>query len=110
MITSLVHHPCEVALHLVSEDVFIHPPPPSSDYPGHDKTLAGLVEVRCPSARTIPGVKVELQGIQTLAFPEAVTPSYSPVWMRLIMSSDEAPSFVATVQPVAAVNSSVSWA
>ena len=47
---------------------------------------------------------------RTLAFPEAETPSYAPVWMRLIMSSDDAPSFVFTVHPVAAVNSSVSWA
>ncbi len=48
MITSLVHHPCAVSLHLVSEDIFIHPPPPQSEFPGEDKTLRGLVEIKCP--------------------------------------------------------------
>ncbi len=47
---------------------------------------------------------------RTLALPETETPSYAPVWIRLIMSSELAPSFVLTLQPVADVNSSVSTA
>lgn len=71
MINSFVQQPCEVALHVGSPDVFIHPPPPHSRVPGNDQTVSGLVEIRCPSERTIQGVKVTLQGLQTLAFPES---------------------------------------
>jgi hypothetical protein len=37
---------------------------------------------------------------RTLAFPDAETPSYWPVESRSIMSSELAPSFVFTAQPV----------
>lgn len=72
MFNSLIHQPCEISLHLVSSDVFIHPPRPTSELPGHDQTLRGLVEVRAPSERTIQGVRVQLQAHQTLAVPEVV--------------------------------------
>ncbi|KDN46491.1 hypothetical protein K437DRAFT_268139 [Tilletiaria anomala UBC 951] len=88
MINSLVHNGCEVSLHLVSEDIFVHPPPLNSDLPGEDKTLSGLVEIKCPSERTIQGVKVTLQGIQTLSFPDggASTPSgHSLRWEEKII-------------------------
>ena len=42
---------------------------------------------------------------RTLAFPDADTPSYWPVETRSIMSSEVAPSFVTTLQPVSFVNS-----
>jgi hypothetical protein len=41
---------------------------------------------------------------RTLALPDADTPSYWPVEMRSIMSSELAPSFVFTLQPVSWVN------
>jgi hypothetical protein len=41
---------------------------------------------------------------RTLALPEAETPSYWPVEIRSIMSSEVAPSFVTTLQPVCFVN------
>ena len=41
---------------------------------------------------------------RTLAFPDADTPSYCPVESRSIMSSELAPSFVFTLQPVCCVN------
>src|SRR2546423_9906792 len=41
---------------------------------------------------------------RTLAFPEAETPSYCPVEIRSIMSSEVAPSFVFTLQSVCLVN------
>ncbi|CEH16332.1 hypothetical protein CBOM_06187 [Ceraceosorus bombacis] len=76
MINSLVRAPCDLSLHLVSEDIFIHPPPPSAgDIPGDDKTLNGVVELRCPSERTIDKLKVTLQSQQTLAIPETLTTS-----------------------------------
>lgn len=77
MFNSIVHHPCEISLHLVSQDIFIHPAPPNTEFPGDDKTLRGLVEIKCPSERQIQGVKVTLQGVQTLAIPEqnSSTPS-----------------------------------
>src|SRR5205085_1326232 len=40
----------------------------------------------------------------TLAFPDAETPSYCPVEIRSIMSSEVEPSFVFTLQPVCLVN------
>jgi hypothetical protein len=42
--------------------------------------------------------------------PEAETPSYEPDEISWIMSSDVAPSFVLTWQPVSLANSFVSWA
>ncbi|PWZ00426.1 hypothetical protein BCV70DRAFT_95457 [Testicularia cyperi] len=77
MFSSIVHQPCEISLHLVSQDIFVHPPPPNTEIPGDDKTLRGLVEIKCPSERHIQGVKVVLQGVQTLAIPEqnSSTPS-----------------------------------
>jgi hypothetical protein len=41
---------------------------------------------------------------RTLAFPDAETPSYWPVEIKSIMSSEVAPSFVTTLQPVCLVN------
>src|SRR4249919_961583 len=41
---------------------------------------------------------------RTLALPDADTPSYCPVESRSIMSSELAPSFVFTLQPVCCVN------
>ncbi len=79
MFSSIVHHPCEISLHLVSQDIFIHPPPPNSEFPGDDKTLRGLVEIKCPSERHIQGVKVVLQGVQTLAIPENASSSTSSI-------------------------------
>lgn len=61
---------CEIALHIPSPDVYVHPPPPRSRLPGHDKTLAGLAQLMCPSERSIQAVRVTLQGLQTLAFPD----------------------------------------
>ena len=58
MINSLVHHACELSLHLVSEDIFIHPPPPNSDMPGDDKTMSGLVEIKCPVSLFAVGLAV----------------------------------------------------
>lgn len=60
MLNSLIHQPCEVALHLYSSDVFIHPPRPNSDLPGNDKTLSGLVEVRSPVRATTDSASVFL--------------------------------------------------
>ncbi|CAO1631321.1 unnamed protein product [Parajaminaea phylloscopi] len=71
MISSVIHQPCEVTLHLLSEDIFIHPAAPNSELPGKDQTLRGVVEVRAPSERTIQGLRVQLQGLQTLAIPDA---------------------------------------
>ncbi len=79
MFSSIVHHPCEISLHLVSQDIFIHPPPPNTDIPGDDKTLRGLVEIKCPSERHIQGIKVVLQGVQTLAIPEGAAPTASSI-------------------------------
>ena len=79
MFSSIVHHPCEISLHLVSQDIFIHPPPPNTEIPGDDKTLRGLVEIKCPSERHIQGVRVVLQGVQTLAIPEGATASASSI-------------------------------
>ena len=79
MFSSIVHHPCEISLHLVSQDIFIHPPPPNTEIPGDDKTLRGLVEIKCPSERHIQGVKVVLQGVQTLAIPENASSSASSI-------------------------------
>lgn len=72
MLSSIVHQPCEISLHLISSDVFVHPPRPNSELPGHDKTLTGLVEIKSPSERTIQGIKVTLLGHQTLIIPEVM--------------------------------------
>ncbi|GAC74347.1 hypothetical protein PANT_11d00014 [Moesziomyces antarcticus T-34] len=79
MFSSIVHHPCEISLHLVSQDIFVHPPPPNTEIPGDDKTLRGLVEIKCPSERHIQGVRVVLQGVQTLAIPENASASASSI-------------------------------
>lgn len=71
MLSSMIHQPCDITIHLLSEDIFIHPPPPNSELPGNDQTLRGVVEIKAPSERTIQGLKVTLQGIQTLAIPDA---------------------------------------
>lgn len=71
MLSSVIHHPCELTLHLLSEDIFIHPPAPNTEVPGKDQTLRGVVEIKAPSERTIHGLKVQLQGLQTLAIPDA---------------------------------------
>ncbi|PWN28490.1 hypothetical protein BDZ90DRAFT_231476 [Jaminaea rosea] len=70
MLSSVIHQPCEVTLHLLSEDIFIHPPP-SNETTGKDQTLRGVVEIKAPSERTIGGVKVTLQGVQTIAMPDS---------------------------------------
>ncbi|CAO1625254.1 unnamed protein product [Jaminaea pallidilutea] len=70
MLSSVIHQPCEVTLHLLSEDIFIHPPPVGSELPGKDESLRGVVEIKAPSERTITGLKVTLQGFQTLAIPD----------------------------------------
>lgn len=70
MLSSMIHHPCEIALHLLSEDIFIHPAPPNSELPGHDQTLRGVIEIKSPTERVITGLKVTLQAIQTLAIPD----------------------------------------
>ncbi|EPQ27670.1 uncharacterized protein PFL1_04808 [Pseudozyma flocculosa PF-1] len=86
MLSSIVHHPCEISMHLVSQDIFIHPPPANSEFPGDDKTLRGLVEIKCPSERHIQGIKVVLQGIQTLAIPEGHTGSAAAIrWEEKII-------------------------
>ncbi|PWN51038.1 hypothetical protein IE53DRAFT_66369 [Violaceomyces palustris] len=86
MLGSLIHHPCEITLHLVSEDIFIHPPPQNSELPGDDQTLRGLVEIKCPSERHIGGIRVELQGVQTLAIPEGQAGSAASVrWEEKIL-------------------------
>lgn len=71
----MIHQPCEITVHLLSEDILIHPPAPNSDVPGRDQTLRGVVEIKAPSERTIHGVKVTLQGIQTIGIPDATHPS-----------------------------------
>ena len=82
MLSSMIHHPCEITVHLLSEDIFIHPPPPNSELPGNDQTLRGVVEIKAPSERTINGLKVTLQGIQTLGIPDAANPSSSVSGLR----------------------------
>ena len=42
----------------------------------------------------------------SVASPDAETPSYAPVAIRSTMSSELAPSFVFTLQPVCCVNAS----
>lgn len=71
----MIHQPCELTVHLLSEDIFIHPPAPDSELPGNDQTLRGVVEIKAPSDRTIHGLKITLQGIQTLGIPDAGHPS-----------------------------------
>lgn len=61
---------CEIALHAASEDVYVSPPPRGSRLPGADQTLSGLVELLCPTERTIASVRVSLKGLQTLRFPD----------------------------------------
>jgi hypothetical protein len=94
MFSSVIHAPCEISLHLVSEDIFIHPPPANSDLPGEDQTLRGVVELRAPvscaavavlmyadkpqSERTIPALRVQLQALQTLSLPEPVAGAAAP--------------------------------
>lgn len=82
MISSMIHHPCEITLHLYSSDVFIHPPKPNTNAPSHDKTLRGLVEIKVPSERTIHGVRVSLTGHQTLAIPQRQSAQSPVVVMR----------------------------
>lgn len=71
MLSSMIHHPCELNVHLISEDIFIHPPPPSSEFPGDDQTLRGVLEIKAPSERLIEGIKITLQALQTLSIPES---------------------------------------
>ncbi|CAO1617788.1 unnamed protein product [Sympodiomycopsis kandeliae] len=82
MLSSMIHHPCEITVHLISEDIFIHPPAPNSELPGRDQTLRGVVEIKVPSERTIHGVKVALQGIQTIGVPENGTTATSVSGLR----------------------------
>lgn len=78
--------PCELAVHVVSPSVYIHPPPPRSRLPGKDQTLNGLVELMCPSERTIPAINVTLQGLQTIVFPDEAQPNGMRVEQKVVMN------------------------
>lgn len=67
MLNSYIQQPCELTLHLPTDLYWVYPAQ-KTNVPGHDQALAGVLEIDCPSERTIESVQVTVRIVQTVVF------------------------------------------